>query len=162
MKLFSYFAGLMILAVLGCASSANKPVAPKLPNKFACKVDGVDYKPKFISGYHEKIADRLIITASTGKESEEIQFQMNPKITAGTYSSFTNTSAKESIFMYYAPPTSEEAGDDGLAKTGVLTILEHNTATKRIRGTFNFVSAPSANAGTVWTISDGSFEVSYE
>ncbi len=138
------------------------PKAPKEPNKFACKLDGVTYKAKFVSGNHEKISNRLIITASTGKDSEEIQFQMSPNIVAGTYNTFNDMTKKESIYAYYAPPTSEEAGDDGLAQTGSVIIIEHNKTTKRIRGTFSFTTAPSVNAGTVWKITDGSFDISYE
>ncbi len=49
-----------------------------------------------------------------------------------------------------------------LASTsGTLTILEHNTSTKRIRGNFNFVAEPVLG-GTAVNLTEGYFSVKYQ
>lgn len=128
---------------------------------FFCKVNGKDYKPKFVTGYQDGITQTILVTGATGSNSEQVQFHFPGNITAGTYTQLNDYSSGTFISVSYSPAHSEEAGDDGIAKTGGVVITEHNTSAKRIKGTFHFISAPSINAGTIWNITDGNFDVKY-
>lgn len=159
-------AALIIIAVVSFSSMKADSILDSRvqhsQNTFFCKVDGVSYQPKFVSGIHESLSNVILITGAVGSTNEQVQIQVSHKIAPGTYTDLNNIGAEAFVWMFYSPPFSEDATDDGFAQTGSLTILENNSTTKRIRGTFSFVTKPSINAETVWNISEGSFDLKYE
>lgn len=46
--------------------------------------------------------------------------------------------------------------------SGILTIVEHNTATKRIRGNFSFRGEELLNPGNFADLTNGNFSVKYQ
>ena len=159
-------AALMIMAVVSFSSMKAESILESSVEQskigFFCKIDGVNYQPKFVSGIHESLSNVILITGADGSTNQQVQIQVSHKIAPGTYTELNNIGADAFVWMFYSPPFSEDAGDDGFAQTGTLTILENNSTTKRIRGTFSFVTTPSFNAETVWNISEGTFDVKYQ
>lgn len=151
----------LVVAFASCSSDNNNDNGGGSSDQFFCKIDGVDYRPPFVSAFKEGLSGRIIITGATGSNEQQVQFQLPDNVATGTYSEFNNISADVFIAVFYSPPTSQDAADDGFAESGQLIITEHNVAAKRIKGTFRFVTRPSINAGTVWEISEGTFNVVY-
>jgi len=154
--LFSFFT----LSLFSCSKSDDS--SPSTANTFFCKVDGVDYNPPNATGLISTITNTLVITGSTGSNAQKIQIFLPNDIAVGTYTQFYDYNADEFIQMYYSPPTSQDADDDGFANSGQLVITEHDTNAKRIKGTFNFVTDPSINGSTVWNVTEGSFTITYQ
>ena len=154
--LFSFFT----LSLFSCSKSDDNN--PSTANTFFCKIDGVDYNPPNATGLISSISNTLVITGATGSNAEQIQIFVPKDITVGTYTQFYDYNANEFIQMYYSPPTSQDADDDGFANSGQLVITEHDTNAKRIKGTFNFVTNPSINGGAVWNVTEGSFTITYQ
>lgn len=157
---------LMFFALVSVAYKSNDSVAnfvsSQNQNSFFCKISGREYKPQFVSGIHETMSNVILITGAAGSNSEQVQIQVSHAIEPGTYADLNNIGANTFVWMFYAPPFSEDATDDGFAQKGSLTIIENNSTTKRIRGTFSFLTGPSINAGTIWDITEGSFDVRYQ
>lgn len=151
----------IVVAFASCSSDDNNDNGGGSSDQFFCKVNGADYRPSFVSAFKGGITNTIIITGATGTNEQQVQFQLPGNIATGTYSEFNDISANVFVGAFYSPPTSQDAGDDGFAESGQLIITEHNVAAKRIKGTFSFVTRPSINAGTVWTISEGTFNVVY-
>lgn len=130
-------------------------------NKFFCKINGVNYNPPHVTGLLMSTPNTILLTAATGSNAEQIQLFFPIDIAPGTYTQLNNFMAPVVIQTSYSPPHSEDVADDGLAETGQVIITEHNISTKRIKGTFQYVTKPSINEGKVWNISEGSFDIIY-
>jgi hypothetical protein len=148
------------ISCMACKKEQNDDGTPR-GGTFYCKIDGKEYKPKHVSGFKEGISSTIVVTGSSGNGEETVQFQCRDNISPGTYSQLNDMTASSYIGAFYSPPHSNEATDDGPAETGQVVITEHDTAKKRIKGTFRFKTKASINAGTVWDITDGAFDVTY-
>ena len=155
---FTFFA----LSLFSCSKSDDGNNSPTSGNTFFCKIDGVAYNPPNATGFVSTITNTLVITGATGSNAEQIQIFVPKDIAVGTYTQFYDYNADEFIQMYYSPPTSQDANDDGFANSGQFVITEHDTNAKRIKGTFNFVTDPSINGSTVWNVTEGSFTITYQ
>ena len=155
------FLSIIIIVLTSCSGSDDNNNSTS-QNVFFCKVDGVNYSPPHVTGFISTITNTLVLTGSTGTNAEQIQIFLPNDIAVGTYTQFYDFTADEFIQMYYSPPNSQDADDDGFASSGQLVITEHDISGKRIKGTFNFVTDPSVNGSNIWNVSEGSFEIRYE
>ncbi len=130
-------------------------------NSFFCQIDGVDFKPQFVTGFSQNIAgtQNLLITGGTGK-GRDIQLFMKSDIEPGTYSLDRSKFSETGLQGLYSRSDADE--DFGFNKDGTLTITENNTGSQRIKGTFNFVTSPWKVGAPVNVISAGTFDVNYE
>lgn len=155
---------LLIFSILSFSACGDKDAeVPQSTNSFFCKIDGVDFKPQFVNGLRQNIVgtqtQNLLITGSNGT-GKDIQLFMKPDIKPGTYS--LDRSKFFETLLQGVYNRSDADADFGFNKDGTLTITENNTTTKRIKGTFNFVTEPLRAGDPVNAISAGTFDVTYE
>ncbi|WP_130735801.1 DUF6252 family protein [Flavobacterium sp. J27] len=155
--IFTFFS----LSLFSCSKNDdNNP--PTSENTFFCKLDGTAYNPPNATGLISTITNTLVITGSTGSNSQKIQIFLPKDIAVGTYTQFYDYNADEFIQMYYSPPNSNDADDDGFATSGELVITQHDVNNKKIKGTFHFVTDPSINGNNVWNVTEGTFNITYK
>jgi hypothetical protein len=126
---------------------------------FRVKIAGTPWTPATITGINVTLPQlsSLSITASDATGSKSIGLTMPPAITPGTYT-------LDFFGMTYTGlynPDSDPNHSQG-STSGTLTILEHNTSTKRIRGNFNFHAESIANPAINSAITEGYFSVKYQ
>ena len=101
---------------------------------FRVKLNGVAWASASIISVNT--FGKINITSSDAGNTQNVSLSLNESITVGN--AYTWTGYGDNLSIYNAgllnPPISY------LGSGGNLTILEHNTSTKRIRGTFNFVA----------------------
>lgn len=122
-------------------------------NTFTIKIDNVTFTPALING--SLASGNIMITASDNQGSKSVGLTVPSTITAGTYplELFTTYSAQ------YNPNSSTYTG----ATSGSLTITSHNTSTKLIVGTCNFVSEPFPAGGPpTYNLTNGAFSITYQ
>ncbi|MEO8413193.1 MAG: DUF6252 family protein [Ginsengibacter sp.] len=117
---------------------------------FRLKVDGVQFPVFSANGI--SAFGMISLSASDQSVSKSVGISMPATIIPGTY---TFTVLGDAIGQYNIG-TSYEA-----ASSGTLTIVEHNTVTKRIRGNFNFHASEiiGTNASD---ITEGYFSIVYQ
>lgn len=132
-------------------SFAGDIVGPSNNNLFA-KLDGVAFEPTAVTA--NKLTDKIFIV---GKKAgiENISLVIPENTTVGSY---TFETFGEYTGMYILDTTENGTFN---AASGNLTIITHDTATKKLKGTFNFVGESLFNT-TTHTISEGTFEVTYQ
>lgn len=100
-----------------------------LTDTFHVKIDNLDWTAKSITGIRS--GSDLFINASELDISKVVTLSFPASIVTGTY----NFDALTGIYVgIYAPNTTSFL----TSLTGKLTIIEHNTLTKRIKGNFDF------------------------
>ncbi len=122
-------------------------------NTFTVKIDNVTFAPAIITGTLQ--GGNLVINAADNAGSKAVGLQIPPAIAVGTFplELFTTYSAQ------YNPNQSTFTG----ATSGSLTISSHNTTTKNIVGTFNFVSEPFPAGGPpTYALTNGAFNITYQ
>jgi Family of unknown function (DUF6252) len=133
----------------------NKSIVTTGSNTFSAKIDGVLFAPTQIVGGSS--FGQLVISASNGTKSIAISVPSN--IAVGAYTmDFFGTS--QGIYN----PTLSATGTSYSASsaTSKLTITEHNTTTKSIKGTFNFKGTDQFGTGTTsFLITEGAFSIKY-
>lgn len=117
---------------------------------FFAKVDGVEFDEQTLIATEASGILGIIAQKSDGTS---ITIQVPSDITAGTYDL--------SSFTYNATYTQMSPTTATLADSGSLAITSHDTSARSIVGTFNFVSTPTGATTPEFTITDGSFSVSY-
>jgi len=129
---------------------ATQPPAPSATDSFRVKINGVNFSYNLLVGI--KAFGKINVSASQGA-APTVGLSLPDTITVG----------KRSFDLFdligqYNPSTSVFLAAD----TGSVTILEHNTVTKRIRGNFHFL------ANTVLThlppnvqLTEGYFSIKY-
>lgn len=121
-------------------------------NSFFARLDGLDYIASNVTGI--KTNGKIAIIGRRGS-IENISLTFDETVTAGTVVTFTPFSDSRGQYILDATPAGIFGG------TGSVTIISHNTTTKKITGTFNFTAAtilpPIANR----TITLGTFDVTY-
>lgn len=104
-------------------------------DSFSVKVDNVNWQSESLIAI--RAGGKINITSTSAGNTKNIGLSINENITVG--SSYT-WSFLDNIALYNpttTPPPTPYSGEGGN-----LTILEHNTTTHRIRGTFNFEAKP--------------------
>ena len=125
-------------------------------NTFFAKIDGSEFVEDSVSGIQTSLAGfNNIGIVATKNNLETISFSIPSATTAGTYT-FNFGSLDDVTAQYNASSTENTVGE------GTMIITSHDTAAKRIIGTFDFVSAPFIGTGNTYTITEGSFDVTYQ
>lgn len=130
--------------------TADVPVP--VSNNFFAKINGVDFIPTNTTAI--KTASIISIIGRRGAV-ENISLSFDATTAAGTTLTFTPLSNTRGQYVLDANPASIFGG------TGSLTILTHNTTTKRISGTFNFLAATILPPIVTKIITAGTFDVTY-
>ncbi|MGC1472052.1 MAG: DUF6252 family protein [Psychroserpens sp.] len=153
----------MTISVLlaSCGGDDDSPSSQGGTDSFFAKIDGADYNPPSISGFRFESTNSIILTGATGTTEEQIQIFVPDDIAVGTYTSYYDPLNSPFIQAYYQPAGAQDADDTGIADTGSLVITQHDIDAKTIKGTFNFNTEPALSSGTAWTITEGSFEITY-
>lgn len=113
------------------------PYSTSLPpssstDSFTVKVDGVEFLETSIFGLK---ANGLLNFSATTNASATVGINLPENITPGTY---TLGSIGTNYVGQYNPNSSTFL----VASPGTITVLEHNTTTKRLRATFSFSARP--------------------
>lgn len=117
------------------------------------KINGVDLKPDLAAGL--VAFDQIAITGSESGTLKSVGLFIPKSITVGTYDIGSIILGSAYTGIYNASATLYMASE-----SGKLTILEHNTSTKRIRGNFEFKAVEFAGSQTA-QLTSGYFSVKY-
>ena len=120
---------------------------------FKVKIDGTLWTGQVVSG--TAFNGQLIISAAESNISKSVGLTMPANVTPGTYS-FSSLGTYMGIYNYGSATSPTTL----TSESGTLTITEHNTSTKTIKGTFSFVAKPLLG-GTAVQFTEGSFTVKY-
>lgn len=128
----------------------NLPISQ---DDFTAKVDGVAFNDTtlFASSITLGSTELISINANTAI-SEAISLTLNADITPGEYDF-------GSIGTY--PSALYNVNNGAFIGDGKLNITNHDTGAKRISGTFSFDASPLTGATPSYTITEGTFSVSY-
>ena len=99
---------------------------------------------------------KIAVTANDATVSKTVAVSMPANITPGTY---TFDIFGGTYIGQYNPNTNPMNSQASMS--GTLTILSHNTTTRRIRGTFNFHAEEILNPAAFTEITEGYFAVTY-
>jgi hypothetical protein len=120
---------------------------------FFVKVDGVDWSPPSITA--SVSAGILIIAASEQNGSRSVGLVMPATATTGNY---IMDFATGDYFGEYSPnPTTFLISDS----TGTLQIIDNNTSTRHVKGTFQFPAKDLNGGPQSAVLTEGSFSVGY-
>jgi hypothetical protein len=124
---------------------------------FTVKIDGTDWKAESIFGTFVSLTNQITIVANNSTATKTVGLTMPVAITPNSYT--LDFWGLTYIGLYNPSSTLALASE-----SGTLTILEHNTATKRIRGTFDFKAAEivPSNPPKVANLTSGYFSVKYQ
>ncbi len=131
----------------------TEPIPPSNSlDTFKVKIDGIAFPAYSIVAIN--LFNTISITVNNQAASKTVGLTMPPDVKPGTY----NYSPFDADFWGQYNPTSSTFL---VANSGKITILEHNKATKRIKGNFNFeakeiIGSVSAN------LTEGYFSVTYK
>ncbi len=134
----------------------NKTITTGGSNTFSAKIDGVLWSPKQITGL--KTPGTITINASDGTKT--IGLFLVETIKTGTY----KMDFGSDYYVQFIPTFSISNPESYVAspETSKLTITEHNTGTRQIKGTFNFKGDLFPFPGTKsYLITEGAFSVKY-
>lgn len=122
-------------------------------NSFFAKLDGVQFVQTILYAQKISLSNKISIVANRGGGAEAIGINFPADIAAGAYTF--------SAFGDYVGQYTLTAGDPGFAAdSGTLTISSHDTANKRVVGTFNFTATSFTGSGS-HRITEGSFDIKY-
>jgi hypothetical protein len=140
----------------------NIPFETELPNnnenEFFAKVNGDEFVEDSIEATKATLAGNTNITLTATKNSFEtigitIPFSNSD---AGTYNFSSIPSQNVYVAQYNVSQT-----EFYVASSGSITITSHDTATKKITGTFYFTAQPQVGSTPTFEITEGSFNVTY-
>lgn len=128
---------------------------------FKVKIAGTLWEPPVVLGAMTPpvppLAAQLGITGTDATATKSVGLMMPANITPGTY---TFDLLGATYIGLYNPNT--DPNNSQVSMSGTLTILSHNTSTKRIRGTFNFQAAAILNPLLNTQLTEGYFSVKYQ
>lgn len=126
---------------------------PASKDTLIASVGGNPFSPFQIT---TEVSSGQLVIAGITTDGTTMALLMPDNITAGSYSFDFATGSYIGI---YNPP----GVTVGLVtqNNGTLTIISHNTTTKRIIGTFSFIATP-ISSGTPVTITNGYFSITYQ
>jgi hypothetical protein len=122
---------------------------------FRVKIDGASWTPSFITGVSAFGQIAISATNSSATKSVGVIFPSNIQPGSYTFDFFGAT-----YIGQYNPDL--DPGHSKASSSGTLTILEHNTTTKRIRGNFAFKGEELLNAANFAQLTEGYFSVKYQ
>lgn len=120
-------------------------------NSFFAKMYDVPFNPSTILA--TSAAGKILVTGTTTNMGT-ITLLFPATVAAGTYP-LSNVGDYVGVFLAGSQPSGVFS-----AETGIITILAHDTATKKVKATFNFVGRSPANETT--PITEGAFDVTYQ
>lgn len=120
-------------------------------NSFFAKLNGANFNPTNVDSFNNSGIISIIGRRGT---VENINLALPNTITPGTY----NIEFGGTYMGNYILNSTGEGVFGG--ETGTVTIISHNTSTKRIKGTFNF-NATSFFSTATYNVTEGTFEVTY-
>ena len=134
-------------------SYETQPIPPaNTTDTFAVKIDGTAFPVYSIVSLN--VMNTISITVNNQAVSKTVGLTMPAEVKAGTYN---YSPAVMDFFGQYNPTSSTFL----VANSGSLTILEHNTASKRIKGNFNFEAKDLMGSGKA-SLTEGYFSVTYK
>ncbi len=161
-KVFRQMDGLQRTMTEG--SFTNISYATSLPpasttDTFRVKIAGSSWTPSSITGISmpNPPVPSLAIVASDALGVKSVGITMPPTITPGTYTLDILGAQYIGLYNPDSDPNHSQA-----STSGTLTILEHNTSTKRIRGNFNFHAEAILNPLLNTELTEGYFSVRYQ
>jgi hypothetical protein len=122
---------------------------------FRVKIDGASWTPQAIMA--TQVNGQLAINGTNSTATKTVGLLLPGDIKPGTYTLDLWGFTYLAIYNPDSDPTHSKA-----AVSGTLTVLEHNTSTKRIRGSFSFRAEELTNANNFANITDGYFSVKYQ
>ena len=136
--------------------TGTTPVASN--NKFSAKVDGVLYETISVFGTATTVlgtADLILVTGNKSF-SEVMTLYFDGDVVPGEYDLGSPFAQSYPSGTYSLNTTNINIGD------GKVIITIHDTAAKRIAGTFEFEASPLTSSTPNYSITEGSFDVIYE
>lgn len=142
-------------------SFTNLVYATSLPpssalDTFKVKIDGTSWTPYSVTGIAVPIFNQIAVNATDATGGKTVGLAFPNTITPGSY---TFDFYGATYMGQYNPDTNPMHSKAGMS--GTLTILEHNTTTRRIRGNFNFRAEELSTPANFANISEGYFSVKY-
>ncbi len=120
---------------------------------FRVKIDGTPFNPPVIMG---NAAFGLIqIGGSSVTSFPSVNISMPENLAPGTYA--FGQLGLTGNYINSSDPLNAQSSN-----SGNLTILEHNTSTKRIRGNFDFVAQSLFTPSLISTLTEGYFSIKYQ
>ncbi len=119
---------------------------------FKVKIDGVAFDPFAI--YGTSALGNIMLTASDATAVKTVALTFPGTITPGSYT-------LDFLGLTYIGQYNPDANTFLVAQSGTLTILEHNTSTKRIKGSFSFEATEFLGTATA-QLTEGSFAITYQ
>jgi hypothetical protein len=123
---------------------------------FRVKIDGISWTPANVNGLLDPLLNQIVVNATDATAEKSVGLNFPSDISPGTY----NLDFWSGIYVGVYNPDTDPLHSKA-AVSGELVILEHNTATRRIRGTFHFRGEELAEPQNYAEISDGYFSVKY-
>lgn len=120
------------------------------------KVDGTLWTPESITGIVDPLLNQIAVNATNGTAEKTVGLNFPSDIVPGSYDLDFWGGVYVGAYNPDADPSHSKA-----AVSGKLVILEHNTTTRRIRGTFEFRGEELANPQNYTDITEGYFSVQY-
>ena len=120
-------------------------------NSFFAKVYDVPFNPSNITA--NALSGQVLVTGTTTTMGT-ITLLFPTTVAAGTYP-LSNVGDYVGMFLAGSSPSGIFA-----AESGSITVISHNTSTKKVKANFNFVGRSPDNETT--PITEGAFEVTYQ
>jgi Family of unknown function (DUF6252) len=148
---------LMVLFAISIFSTSCKKNAETDPatgsNTFSFKVDGTKFTPKQILA--KKVENLVLLTATDGTQTLILTVLASSK--AGDY----NMDLGGDYAANFTPTLAGTTAFAAESATSKLTITEHNTTTKHLKGSFNFKGVELIGSASKM-ITEGVFDVTYQ
>lgn len=125
---------------------------PASTDSFTVKINGTEFMETFLLGI--KGMGNINISA-TNAEGASVSIVVPDNITPGTYTFGT-------IVSPYYGQYNVNSSTFTMSNSGTLTILEHNTTTKRIRANFNYSSTEFGTTTPVYNLTEGYVSLTYQ
>lgn len=127
-------------------------------NKFTAKVDGVLYETISVFGTATTVLGTADLILVTGNKSftEVMTLYFDGDVVPGEYDLGSPFAQTYPSGTYALNNTNLNIGD------GKVIVTIHDTATKRIAGTFEFEASPLTSSTPNYSITEGSFDVTYQ
>ncbi len=121
---------------------------------FNVKIDGVTFTPFSIQGIHLTASSQITVGGTDQAGVKSVTLIFPDTIIPGTYAITT-------VGGTYSGLYNQDATTFLPSDTGSITILQHNTSTKRIRGNFNFHAKQFPTGTAQAQLTSGYFAVTY-
>lgn len=133
--------------------TADVPTNPSNNNTFFAKLNGQNFTPTNISAM--SMSDRINIIGRKGAV-ENIALSLKSNVTPGTYN-LTMIGDYSGRYTKDMSPLGNFASD-----SGSVTVISHDVANKKIKGTFHFVATLPVLSPDTHNVTDGTFDVTYQ